>query len=261
MKAPHSLIIGGTRGIGREVVHHLLREGHRVSVIARRPPARKVDRTSRANYWSVDVRDETALVATLSRLVKKSGKINHLIFFQRHRGDDEPWHGEIETSLTATKSAVEALQDKFAPGQKSIVIVSSIAAKLIGAYLPLGYHVAKAALCQMVRYWAVTLGARGIRVNSVSPGTVLKAESKEFFLNNTTLCELYRRITPLRRFGHASEVANVIALLCSDQTSFVTGQDIVVDGGVSLLWQEWLARELLDIPQPPTRSQTKTGHK
>ena len=160
---------------------------------------------------------------------------------------DDVWRGEIETSLTATKTIVEALQDRFAAGDKAIVIVSSINGELIAGYLPIGYHVAKAALQQMVRYWALALGSRGIRVNSVSPGTVLKEESKQFFLRDRKLSDLYRRITPLGRFGHAREVARVIGCLCGEQTSFVTGQDIVVDGGVSLQWQESLARELVNL--------------
>jgi NAD(P)-dependent dehydrogenase (short-subunit alcohol dehydrogenase family) len=106
----------------------------------------------------------------------------------------------------------------------------------------------------MVRYWAVVLGPLGIRVNSVSPGTVLKEESKDFFLDDKTISDLYRRITPLRRFGSAREVAKVVACLCGEQTSFVTGQDIVVDGGLSLQSQEALARELLEIATPPVKT-------
>ena len=257
MKAPHSLVIGGTRGIGREVVDHFLRQGHKVSVIARQRPTQKSNRTSRVRYWAVDVCDEAALAVTLPRIVSDSGKINHLVVLQRYRGSDEPWGGEIDTSLTATKNVVDLLQDQFAAGEKAIVVVSSINSALIARYLPIGYHVAKAALCQMVRYWAVTLGSRGIRVNSVSPGTVLKEQSKEFFLKNRPLCELYRRITPLGRFGDAREVAKVIALFCSDQMSFVTGQDIVVDGGVSVQWQESLARELVDLGPAPSAKRSK----
>jgi NAD(P)-dependent dehydrogenase (short-subunit alcohol dehydrogenase family) len=246
MKTPHSLIIGGTRGIGRELVDQFVRDGHKVSVIARHLPERKTARKG-VRYWPVDIRDESALRGVLPKLLKESGKINHLVFFQRFRGEGDAWRDEIETSLTATKSVVELLQDKFASREKAIVIVSSINGELIAGHLPIGYHVAKAALQQMVRYWAIALGGRGIRVNSVSPGTVLKEESKRFFLNDRKLSELYRRITPLGRFGHAREVAQVIGCLCSDRTSFVTGQDIVVDGGVSLQWQESLARELLNL--------------
>jgi NAD(P)-dependent dehydrogenase (short-subunit alcohol dehydrogenase family) len=260
MKAPHSLIIGGTRGIGRELVNHFVRKGHTVSMIARQSDKLMADR-NRVNYWAADVRDGGALPKVLDRIVAQGGKINHLVFLQRYRGADDAWLGEIETSLTATKAVVEGLQDKFAQGDKAIVIVSSINATLIARKLPLSYHMAKAALHQMVRYWAVTLGARGIRVNSVSPGTVLKRESKDFFLRDRALAELYRRITPLGRFGHASEVAEVIGCLCGKQTSFVTGQDIVVDGGVSLLWQESLSRELVGLDKPPAAKPAKKKKK
>ena len=191
MKPAHSLIIGGTRGIGREVVRHFISQGHKVSVIARRLPERKADRISRARYWSADVCDQDALTAALKQTVKTASKINYLVFLQRYRGAEDSWQGEIATSLTATKSIVETLQDQFAAGDKAIVIVSSINGALIAGHLTIGYHLAKAALQQMVRYWAVTLGARGIRVNSVSPGTILKEESKRFFLRDRKLSDLY----------------------------------------------------------------------
>ncbi len=248
MRPLHSLIIGGTRGIGRELVDHFVHKGHKVSVVARSLPTRKAEQ-GRAHYWAADIRDFDQIHTALKQLIKKNGKVNHLVFFQRYRGEDV-WSGEIETSLTATKTVVDALQDKFAPGEKAVVIVSSINAALIASGMPISYHMAKAALVQMVRYWAVTLGPRGIRVNSVSPGTVLKKESKKFFMRDRPLAALYERITPLARFGKASEVASVIDCLCSEQMSFVTGQDIVVDGGVSLLWQEALARELVGLSRP-----------
>lgn len=248
MRAPHSLIIGGTRGIGHEIAANLAAKGHKVSVLARHLPSGARKRIRRAKYWVVDVRDESNLLKTLRVVVKDAGRINNLVFLQRHRGEGDDWVDELEVSLTATKTVVEALQGHFSRHGSSIVMVSSINASFVAPYLSLGYHTAKAALLQMVRYWAVTLGARGVRVNSVSPGTVLKEESKKFFLSNRPLSDLYRRIIPLGRFGHASEVAQVVGFLCSEHASFVTGQDIVVDGGVSLQWQESLARELVALP-------------
>jgi len=252
MSAPHSLVIGGTRGIGRELVDEFIGAGHSVSVVARRLPKRGAE-SRNVRYYAADI-GGADIHHTLNEIVSEAGKINHLVFFQRYRGSGAPWEGEIATSLTATKAVVEVLQDKFAQGEKSIVVVSSTAAALVSAYAPVGYHAAKAALCQMVRYWAVVLGPLGIRVNSVSPGTVLKEESKDFFLDDKAISDLYRRITPLRRFGSAREVAKVIACLCGEQTSFVTGQDIVVDGGLSLQSQEALARELMEIAAPPVNA-------
>jgi len=104
------------------------------------------------------------------------------------------------------------------------------------------YHVAKAALSQMVRYYAVALGPLGIRVNCVSPGTIMKEEAQSFYAAHPELWELYGRIIPLGRMGSAGEVARAIAFLCSPEAGYITGQELVVDGGLSVQWQESVAR-------------------
>jgi NAD(P)-dependent dehydrogenase (short-subunit alcohol dehydrogenase family) len=104
----------------------------------------------------------------------------------------------------------------------------------------------------LVRYYACSLGARGIRVNCVSPGVILKREAEAFYRLNKKLVALYERVAPLRRFGTAADVAAVVRFLCSEDAAFITGQEVVVDGGISLIWQASLARQLvpLRVKQP-----------
>ncbi len=163
---------------------------------------------------------------------------------QRFRGAGDPWEGEIQTTLSATKTLIDELVADFHPEGGAIVLVSSNASRFVARDQPLGYHVAKAGLNQMMRYYAAALGKKGIRVNAVSPCAVLKEESRRYYLENEKLHALYRRITPLGRMGTAEEVAHVIAFLCGPQSSFVTGQELNVDGGTSLLLHDSLAREL-----------------
>ena len=99
----------------------------------------------------------------------------------------------------------------------------------------------------MSRYFAVNLGRKGIRVNSVTPFTFLKDESKDFYVNNHELMDLYKSIVPLGRMGTAEDSSNLIEFLCSPSAKFINGQNIYVDGGLSLVWPETLARQLKSI--------------
>lgn len=244
MSKNHTLIVGGTRGMGRAAARLFAASGHTVSIISRQKPSAgsKIPRT---HHWQADIANAGSLPGVIKSIVKKNGKLSAIAFFQRHRGKEDDWRGEIETSLTGTKNLIELAAPHFQARGGAIVLVSSVNAFLITRGIPLGYHLAKAGLCQLVRYYAVALGPKGIRVNSVSPGTLLKDESKDFFLKNKPLMALYKKMSPLGRLGTAEELARTVRYLCSDDASFLTGQDIVLDGGLSILWQEALARELI----------------
>lgn len=244
----HTLIVGGTRGIGRALVRTLAKENHVVSVIGRRPPSEADRNIPGVHYWALDLLDRKRLSEGCAEIICQNGKISNLVFFQRYRGEGDDWSGEMETSLTATKVTIEGLVGDFdGTNENSIVIVSSIASHFVAEEQPLSYHVGKAGLNQMVRYYAVALGPGGIRINSVSPGTILKDEARDFYLRNAELSDLYNKVIPLGRMGTSEEVANVVAFLCSDKASFITGQDIVVDGGLSLISHETLARKLASL--------------
>ncbi len=196
-------------------------------------------------YWLADLTDDDSRARVLADIASRRGRLTHLVLLQRFRGQGDPWRGELDISLTATRSIIEQCADAFdGRPENSIVIVGSIAGRFIAGEQPVGYHVAKAALEQMARYYAVSLGPRGIRVNCVSPSTVLKEESADFYRGRPDIVDLYRRVVPLGRMGTAEEVASVVGFFCSPAASFVTGQVLVVDGGVSVLGQEALARRM-----------------
>lgn len=248
MKTKRTLIIGGTRGIGRALVATLAEKKQLVSVIGRHP-ANEMDLINpNTRYWTVDLLDKKKLSRVLKEIISNNNPLNNLVFLQHYRGRGDDWRGEIETSLNATKYIIENLAGKFEKvGDKSIVIVSSVAGFSVADEQPLSYHVVKAGLNQMVRYYAFVLGSKGIRVNAVSSGTIIKEESKQFYSMNKQLSSLYAKIIPLGRMGTSFDVANVVVFLCSEQAAFITGQNIIVDGGVSLWWQESLARKLTSL--------------
>jgi NAD(P)-dependent dehydrogenase (short-subunit alcohol dehydrogenase family) len=243
----HSLVFGGSKGLGRTLARQLAARGDGVSVVSRsEPPAgQRVDGVS---YFSADISDAGATQAALDAALERNGALDYLVFCQRYRGRENAWAGEIEVSLSASKRAVEYLQDSFAKGSDSgIVFVSSVFGERVGEGQDISYHIAKAGMNQMARYYAVSLGRKGIRTNAVTPFTFLKEESKDFYLNNKELMGLYEEIVPLGRMATSEDSANVIAFLCSPAAAFVNGQNIYVDGGLSLVWPETLARRLKSI--------------
>lgn len=246
MQRIHSLIIGGTSGIGSVLVKTLAEENHLLSVIGLQLPNTEDQLSPNIHYWPVNLLDCNDLVKVLREIIRQRGKINNLIFSLRYRGDEDDWQNEIQLILTTTKNIIENMINEF-KGQGSIVVINSKASHLVAAEQPLSYHVTRAGLAQIVRYYACILGEKNIRVNSVSPGTVLKAESKVFYETNNQLYNLYKRITPLGRMGTSEDVANVVSFLCSAKASFITSQDIVVDGGLSAQLHETMANEVSAI--------------
>ena len=177
-------------------------------------------------------------------IIKKNGELNNLIFMQRYRGEDN-WEGELKVSITATKEIIENLSTNFKEKEeKSIVIVSSIASKFIVESQPLSYHIAKSSLNTMVDYYTVKLGKLGIKVNAVLPSTLIKEESKEYYLNNKTIQKFYKEIVPLGRMITSDDVCNTVIFLCSKKASGITGQKIILDGGLSKVWPESLAKKI-----------------
>jgi NAD(P)-dependent dehydrogenase (short-subunit alcohol dehydrogenase family) len=235
----HALVVGGTRGLGRAVVRRLAASGRKVSVISRRPgrPLGAV------RYFAADVCDEAQRRAALAG-VRRRGPLHEVALLQRLRGPQgDGWSPELEVSLTATRALIESLAPGL-PRGASIVLAGSVDAWLVDPEMPLAYHAAKAALQQMARFWAVTLGPRGIRVNAVSPATYLKPESAGYYRGRRRLTRLLEAAVPLGRLGTAAEVAQCVEFLLGPASSFVTGQALAVDGGLTAQNPEALARRL-----------------
>jgi NAD(P)-dependent dehydrogenase (short-subunit alcohol dehydrogenase family) len=240
----HTLVVGGTKGIGWTLVRRLSAVGEVVSVIGR-SRTNELDNPN-VRGWAVSVTDAKALDHALADIERAHGAVSGVVLLQRYRGDGDDWAGEVATTLTATRQLLEwsssHLEDRGSG--KSVVIVSSVAGSYVAVEQPVSYHMAKAALTHMVRYYAVQLGPCQIRINAISPGTIVKEESKGFYQDHPELEQLYREIVPLGRMGTAEDVADLAQFLMSARASFLTGQNIVLDGGASLHAHESLARSV-----------------
>jgi NAD(P)-dependent dehydrogenase (short-subunit alcohol dehydrogenase family) len=90
-------------------------------------------------------------------------------------------------------------------------------------------------------------GPKMIRCNCILPSTIIKPENEDFFSKDNSVRKMIEKITPLRRMGDSKDIANLIDFLCSDKSSYITGNSFYIDGGLSLVGQESIARELTSL--------------
>jgi 3-oxoacyl-[acyl-carrier protein] reductase len=231
-----ALITGGSRGIGRAIALELARAGAGV-VVGYRSGAEEAEAVAKeagGRAVEADVSDPEQA----KRLVEEAGELDILVNNAGLTRDgllarmpDDDWRDVIETNLSSvfyTCRAVTRGMMKKRAG--SIVNVSSIVG-LHGNWGQTNYGASKAGIIGFTKALARELGNRGVRANVVAPGyvdtrltQVIADEMKQLMLANT----------PLGRFGTPEDIAGAVRFLCSDEAAFITGEVLLVDGGLGM---------------------------
>lgn len=239
----HALIIGGTKGLGRALTDAWSRNGRRVSVLSRQ--AAETPHADSWTGWSVDLRDTKKLGPVLEQILTANGPVDDLVFAQRARGGTNPWNDEIATSLSGTAAVMTKLESQWKPERApSVVMIVSLAARMVALEQQASYHAAKAGLEELTRFYAVTLARCGVRVNAVAPGVIRSRRDPENSAALTPEQQAYLRAIPLGRLAEHRDILEAIDFLCSARAQYITGQTLVVDGGLSLTMQHSLAVRL-----------------
>ena len=230
MKKKISVIIGGTRGIGKEIFSTLKKRGDTVFNISR-------NNSNNKNDISADLNKTSDLKLIKNKF--KNLKIDNLIFSHRYRGSDE--NDEIRVMVQSTNNLIKLFLNHFKKNS-AIVILSSIGTRTVADQNEI-YHLTRAALESLTKYYACRLGSYGIRVNCVQPGKTLKKENIQYFKNKYKKNKkTIENITPLKKMGTSKDIANVVDFLTSEKSAFVTGVIMPVDGGLRLVSQEYIAK-------------------
>jgi 3-oxoacyl-[acyl-carrier protein] reductase len=251
MTAKTVLITGASSGIGSAVAVAHGRAGHNVVVgtFDRDPhdAASTVDDVRAAGGQALvvdaDLRSSDQLERACKAAVQEFGRLDGVVANAGwlHRASlaeltDELWGSVLDVDLTGVMRTVRAALPHLAPGA-AVACVSSIAGGTVGWAEHTPYTSAKAGMLGFVRTAALELASRGVRINAVLPGVIESPQSLDP-LNSAGREGLERSAQriPLGRVGAPEDVADVVMFLLSDQARYVTGQAIVVDGGLTVAW-------------------------
>ena len=242
-----ALITGSSRGIGRAIAEAFAQAGARVVVSSRNQDA--CDRVAReirsrgaeavAVACNVSHRDEVDRLVT--RSVQRLGPIDIFVGNAATNPclgplldvEDRAWDKVMGTNVRSNLwLCSRVIPGMAARGEGVVILVSSIAAFKGDAALG-AYAVSKAAEIQLVRSLAVEWGPAGVRVNAIAPGLV-RTDFARALWENEARRVARERVTPLRRLGEPGDIAGAAVFLASPAGAYVTGQCIVVDGGVTI---------------------------
>src|SRR5881275_1043466 len=238
------LVTGGTRGIGKAIALRLATEGAaRVALgYLRNDSAAETaaEEVRQAGAEPVLVRGNVASDKVVAEFASHGpyGAVVHNaatgVIRSALETEDKHWDWTLGANARALLSLARACAPDMDPGS-SIVGVSSLGStRVLENYVLVG--TSKAALESVVRYLAVELAPRGIRVNAVSAG-VVETEALDHFPNREQMLRAARERTPAGRLVEPDDVADAVTWLCSPEAEMVCGHTLVVDGGFSLLAQ------------------------
>ena len=251
-----AFITGGASGLGLASARRLLREGARLALADVNADAlrRVVDELAQpaghVSHHALDVTDANQVEAAVAAAWQAHGAIDVLVnsagvSFQGSVLDTpiEAWRRVLDINLTGTYLATQAVARRMVERRQGrIVMLASISGQQVWSGRA-AYCASKGAVLALAKSCAIDLAPYGITVNSVSPGPIETAQTAT--LHGPVIRQAIVQATPMARYGQADEVADAIAFLASDDARFVTGHDLVVDGGLTS------AAILYDLKQNP----------
>jgi NAD(P)-dependent dehydrogenase (short-subunit alcohol dehydrogenase family) len=236
-----ALVTGGAQGIGRASAGALLAEGARAILFDRDEEAATATAKAlgaMAVVGDISVRGD--VLRAVQTCLDRFGRLDVLI---ANAGvtdaqpllevDDDRWRHALDVNITGTflclQEAGRAMRER---GGGAMVVTASTNAFYVETNLA-AYNTSKGGVMALVRSAAIDLAPYGIRVNAVQPG-VVNTPFAAILLDNPEEAADYRKHIPLNRFAEPEEIARAILFLASDEASYITGQGLILDGGLTL---------------------------
>tara|TARA_A100001015_G_scaffold306802_1_gene401661 strand:+ start:1344 stop:2102 length:759 start_codon:yes stop_codon:yes gene_type:complete len=243
LKNKKILVCGSTRGIGFDIAKKFYEEKAHVLFTGRTSKKiSEIDKKFKNSYtFKCDFSNESDIQDLKTYIKGNLGYLDSIVcnigFGKTQTGFEESlndWYKIIEINLMYAVSTIKTLSSLLkSKNNPTIIFISSICG-LEGTQAPISYSSAKAALNLFSKNLSTIYIKKNIRVNTVSPGNVLFKGStwdQKLKENKKKVLKMIEENVPIKRFANPREISNVVAFLVSDLSSFIVGQNIVVDGG------------------------------
>ena len=244
-----AVVTGSSRGIGRAIAERLAEHGAKVVISSRKQDAcNEVAAAINARHGAgtalaiaASISHKDALQAMVDKTLSTFGRIDTLVcnaasnpYYGPMAGiADEQFRKILDNNIVANNWLVTMVSPQMVARQGgSIIIVSSIGG-LRGSSVIGAYCISKAADMQLARNLAVELGPHNVRVNCIAPG-LIKTDFAKALWDNPEQLAARNAETPLRRIGEPDEIAGAAVYLAAPASRFMTGQSLVIDGGVTI---------------------------
>ena len=241
METKYMLLTGASRGIGHATVKVFQEQGWEILTVSRQPfSERCMWPSGRENHIQADLADINNMdaLADIVRSKLKGGKLaamvnNAGISPKGPNGerlgvrdtDAATWMHVMNVNLISTALLVRALTPELIAAKASVVNVPSIVGSRVHPFAGVAYAASKAALAALTRELAHEYGSLGVRVNAIAPGEI----STDILSPGTE--KIVNDLVPMKRLGTTLEVARTIRFLCSDESSYINGAEIHINGG------------------------------
>ena len=244
LKGKKALVTGASKGIGNAVAEAFLRNGATVYAVSRtegdlgRLKSLAAELGTELIFKAADVGDEAAVTVTVKEIIKESGGLDIVVNNAGITRDGliarmpaEAWDEVLKVNLASAFYVCKAVSMHLLSRRGGSIINMSSVVGLHGNAGQTNYSASKAGLIGLTKSLAQELAPRGVRVNAICPGFIGTEMTEK--LNDDQKKALFSRI-PMARMGTAQEIASAALWLASDLSTYVTGQTLTVDGGMTM---------------------------